>query len=319
MELAYRAFRGLKESVGGGWLGQAARLLGDIPESSAHAWLAVFGAFNAIIQTRYDEGIELLDVAMAMARRTNNQSALYLGTSIKGYALLLSGRWQEGMTLIDESAAAAASGQLDLRVASDIFCTTIAACRDSGDLERASQWADEGERWMKRNGSGGYPGVCRVHRAELKMLRGDWAGAEVEARQACTELEQYRLGDAVGYARNAIGEIRLRMGDLDGAAAAFDLAYESGHDAQPGLALLQLARGEVADAGKSIARAMNRKFVRISPAPGDPPTASPGLDSCLPRWMSPSRRATWRRPVWPSTSWKRSPPTTSGHSSGPVR
>ncbi|TAK02805.1 MAG: hypothetical protein EPO36_00850 [Chloroflexota bacterium] len=256
MELAYRAFRSGRESVGGGWLGQAARLLADIPESSSHAWLPTFGAFNAIIQMRYDEALEQLDAVMALARRTNNPSALYFGVSLKGYALMLTGRWQEGMTLIDEAAAAAASGQLDLRVASDIFCTTIAACREAGDLERAGQWADEGERWMKRNGSGGYPGVCRVHRAELKMLRGDWAGAEVEARQACTELEQYRLSDAVGYAQYAIGEIRLRMGDLEGAATAFDRAYELGHDGQPGLALLQLARGEVADAGKSIARAV---------------------------------------------------------------
>lgn len=76
MELAYRAFRGLKGSVGGGWLGQAARLLGDIPESSSHAWLAVFEAFNAIIQTRYVEGIELVDAAIAVARRTNNPSVL---------------------------------------------------------------------------------------------------------------------------------------------------------------------------------------------------------------------------------------------------
>ena len=28
-----------------------------------------------------------------------------------------------------------------------------------------------------------------------------------------------------------VGEVRLRMGDLDGAAEAFDRAYEFGHDA----------------------------------------------------------------------------------------
>ena len=256
MELAYRAFRSLNESVGGGWVGQAVRLLADLPESSSHAWLAVFRAFGALIQERTEDGLELVDAAVAMGRRTNNPSVVYLGTSLKGYTLLSKGQTEEGMALIDEAAAAASGGQLDLRVASDIFCTTIAACRETGDLERASHWADAGERWMKRNGAGGYPGICRVHRAELKMLRGDWAGAEVEARQACTELEQYRLGDAVGYAQYAIGEVRLRMGDLDGAAAAFDRAYEMGHSAQPGLALLQLERGEVADASKSIARAL---------------------------------------------------------------
>jgi class 3 adenylate cyclase len=46
------------------------------------------------------------------------------------------------------------------------------------------------------------------------------------------------------------------MGDLDAAAEAFDRAYEYGHDAQPGLSLLQLARGEVDEAAKSIGRAL---------------------------------------------------------------
>ena len=88
------------------------------------------------------------------------------------------------------------------------------------------------------------------------MLAGQWAEAEQEARQACEELERFRLLDGIGFANYAIGEVRLRMGDLDGAAEAFDRAYEYGHDGQPGLARLQLARGEVADAGRSIARAL---------------------------------------------------------------
>ena len=88
------------------------------------------------------------------------------------------------------------------------------------------------------------------------MLRGQWPEAEQEARQACTELERYGLMDAVGFAQYQVGEIRLRMGDLDAAAEAFDRAYEFGHDAMPGLALLQLARGEVAEAQRAIARAL---------------------------------------------------------------
>ena len=178
---------------------------------------------------------------------------------------LFTGSWEEGLANIDDAAAAASSGQLDLRVASDIYCNTIAACRNVGDLARASQWAEEGERWMRRNGAGGYPGICRVHRAEIKMLRGQWSEAEQEARQACEELERFRLLDSIGYAQYQIGEVRLRMGDLDAAAEAFDRAYEYGHDAQPGLAMLQLARGEVADAGRSIERAL----AATSPEGGD--------------------------------------------------
>jgi len=258
MELAYRAFRGLAAPVGGGWLARAGRLLADQPESGIHAWLGIFRTLGALMEGRIAEGIELADQTMDLASRHGNTDARYLAMSFKGMGQLFSGDWQGGLALIDEAAAAASSGQLELRTASDVHCNTIAACRNVGDLERAAMWAGESERWMRRHQAGGYPGICRVHRAELKMLHGEWPEAEQEAREACEELERFRLLDAVGYAHYAIGEVRLRMGDLAGAAEAFDRAYEQGHDAQPGLALLQLARGEVADAQRSIARALAR-------------------------------------------------------------
>lgn len=256
VRLSYHGFRSLAPAVGGGWLAQAQRLLADEPESGTHAWLQIFSFLAAAMESRFDDAIDIADRAIEIARRHGNDDALYLATSFKGQAQLMTGDWKSGLALIDEAAAAASSGQLDLRVASDIYCNTIAACRNVGDLRRAGEWAGEGERWMRRNGLGGYPGICRVHRAELKMLHGDWPEAEQEARQACDELRRFRLLDSVGFANYAIGEIRLRMGDLEAAAEAFDQAYEYGHDAMPGLALLQLARGEVADAQRSISRAL---------------------------------------------------------------
>jgi class 3 adenylate cyclase len=254
--LAYQAFRRLNGSIGGGWLARAERLLETEPESSLHARLAIFHALGALMATRIGEGIEFADRAMELARKHNDPDALFMAMSFKGMAEVFAGNWQAGLALIDEAATAASSGQLDLRVASDIYCNTISACRNAGDYKRAGQWADEGERWMRRQSAGGYPGVCRVHRAELKMLRGLWPEAEQEARQACEELERFGILDGVGYAHYQVGEVRLRMGDLEAAAEAFERAYEYGHDAQPGMALLQLARGEIEEAGRSIARAL---------------------------------------------------------------
>jgi class 3 adenylate cyclase len=256
MTLAYQAFQRVNGPVGGGWLARAERLLADEPEGKMHAALAVFHAFGAVMAGQIEQGIASADRAMELARRYDDANALYMAMSFKGMGQILTGNRQDGLANIDESAAAASAGELNLRIASDIYCTTIAACRNVGDLGRAAQWAGEGERWMRRNGAGGYPGICRVHRAELKMLHGQWSEAEQEARQACDELQRYRLLVGVGYAQYMIGEVRLRMGDLDGAAEAFDRAYEYGHDAQPGLALLQLARGEVDDARRSIDRAL---------------------------------------------------------------
>ena len=256
LTLGYQAFRAQTASVGGGWLGQAGRLLSEEPEGPMHARMAVFQIVPPLFAERLDDALVAADAAIEIARRTGNQDALYNAMSYRGVTLVMAGRQEEGQRDLDEAAAAAATGTLDLRVASDIYCVTIGACRTVGDLERAGQWADEGERWMERNGSGGYPGICRVHRAELKMLRGDWSGAEQEAREACDVLQQFRLLDGIGFAHYQIGEVRLRMGDLDGASEEFDLAYEYGHESQPGLANLHLARGEVEDARRSLDRAL---------------------------------------------------------------
>jgi class 3 adenylate cyclase len=267
MLLAYQSFRRRAFPIGAGWLARAERLLETEPESAVHARLAVFHALGALMAGRMNDGIALADRGMELARKHDDPSSLFMAMSFKGMAEVFSGNWQTGVALIDEAATAASSGQLDLRVASDIYCNTIAACRNLGDFQRARQWADEGERWMKRQSVGGYPGICRVHRAELKMLRGLWPEAEQEARQACEELERFGLLDSVGWAHYQVGEVRLRMGDLDGATEAFERAYEYGHDAQPGLALLNLARGEIDEAARAIARALTT--AAGSGGPGD--------------------------------------------------
>ena len=254
--LAYVFFRRQAPSVGGGWLGRAASLLEGTPESGMHAWLHLFAGMSAVFDHRMVDGLAHADRAIAVAREHGNADVQFMATSFKGYGEMHQGNIAEGLAFLDEAAAAATSGQVGLRVASDILCNTIAACRNIGDLKRAGQWADEGERWMRRQALGGYPGVCRVHRAELKMLRGQWPEAELEARQACEELQRFGLYDSLGFAHHEIGEIRLRMGDLEGAAEALERAYELGDDGQPGLALLHLARGELDDAWRSIERSL---------------------------------------------------------------
>src|SRR6187397_223315 len=254
--LSYLAFRRQAPSVGAGWLGRAAGLLEGVPESGMHAWLPLFAGMGAMMDHRMGDGLAFADRAIAVAREHGNADVQFMATSFKGYGEMHQGDMQLGLALLDEAAAAATSGQLDPRVASDILCNTIAACRNIGDLRRAGQWADEGERWMRRQALGGYPGICRVHRADLKMLRGQWPEAELEARQACEELQRFGLNDSLGFAHHWIGEIRLRMGDLQGAADAFERAYELGDDGQPGFALLHLARGEIEDAWRSIERAL---------------------------------------------------------------
>ena len=158
LRLAYLAFRRQADAVGAGWLARAEGLLATEPESATHAWLAVFGLVRALMGGRLDEAVSQADLAMDIARRHGNQDALALALSFKGMAQVMQGNWQEGVRLADEAAAAAMSGDLDLRIASDIWCNTITTCRNTGDTKRAGQWTDEAERWMRRQGVGGYTG-----------------------------------------------------------------------------------------------------------------------------------------------------------------
>ena len=87
-------------------------------------------------------------------------------------------------------------------------------------------------------------------------LRGEFSVAEDKARQAQTELTAFGRLPQAGAGSNEIGEVRLRLGDLDGAEEAFRTAHQLGHEPHPGLALVHLARGRTEAARASIATAL---------------------------------------------------------------
>ncbi|HEY6628794.1 MAG TPA: adenylate/guanylate cyclase domain-containing protein [Acidimicrobiia bacterium] len=255
--LGYLAARRQAFSIAGGWLARAHRLLEGHPESVVNAQIKVI----EIIETLYVRGdvagaIATADETVTLARRLGSRDAESQALAFKGIALIMVGQWKEGLGLLDEATAAAVSGEIGLRAASDIYCQTISACRAMADFRRAGEWTEEADRWMNRYSVTGYTGVCSVHRAELKRLHGNWPEAQEEARAACVDLERYHIIDAVGYAYHEIGEVLFRTGDLVGAEKAFLMAYENGENPQPGLALLMLARGEGAAAASSLASAL---------------------------------------------------------------
>ena len=173
----------------------------------------------------------------------------------KGRALVKSGKIDEGLELIDEATAAAVSGQLDPYSTTLVYCMTISSCQDVGDLRRAAEWTEAANRWCDRLDVTGFPGACRVHRAELMRMRGDLAAAEKVAIAACDELLDFeRYITAGGYYE--IGEIRRRLGDLPAAEEAYARANELGADPQPGLALLRLVEGKLDAAVAGITHAL---------------------------------------------------------------
>jgi tetratricopeptide (TPR) repeat protein len=260
--LAYFALRRQAYAVAGAWIARAEGLLEGQPESVGHVWLNTMYVGRALfVEGDMEATIHLSDVVLKGATSVGLSSAKSIAKSFKALAMIQQGEWRDGVRLLDEAASTAIVGGDDLRMTSDVYCNTIAACRNLGDYERAAEWTEEAERWMHTNSVHGYTGACMFHRAELKRLHGSWLEAEDEARRACSELERFHLTDYLGAAHYEIGEVRRRMGDLQTAEESFERAYENGHDAQPGLSLLMLDRGEVEAAAQSIGGAVITRSV----------------------------------------------------------
>jgi class 3 adenylate cyclase len=239
-------------SVGKAWLQRGERLLDAEPESVEYGYLA---RMRGTMATDPEEALAHAKRACELGSRFGDADLTALGLHDQGRILIVKGHVAEGMALLDEATLPAVSGELGPLMTAIIYCNTIEACKELADYRRAGDWTDAAKRWCEREGVGGFPGVCRVYRAGIMRLRGAWAEAEQEARRACDELRDFNLYyEAEAFYE--LGEIRLRLGDLSGAADAFRQAHELGRDPQPGLALLRLAEGKADTALASVSGAL---------------------------------------------------------------
>ncbi len=243
-------------SVSHGWFANAERLLEEEPESAEHGLLLLTRGVGAMFgEGSLAEAIADLERAFELARRHGDRDTQVLALSGKGRALVKSGEIEQGLALLDEATAAAVSGEVKPYSTGLVYCITISSCQDLGDYRRAAEWTEAANRWCDRLDVSGFPGACRIHRAEIMRLRGDLHDAERVAMAACEELGDFdRMITAGGYYE--IGEIRRRLGDFVAAEEAYGKANELGGDPQPGLALLRLAEGKLDAAVAGITRTL---------------------------------------------------------------
>ena len=169
--------------------------------------------------------------------------------------LILDGDVEQGLALLNEVGVATVSGDLDALSTGVVYCELVCALQGLGQYDVAEEWTEAMERWCRTNAIGSLHGRCRVHRAEILRLRGSCSEAETEALGACEELRPY-LRREMGWPLSELGRIRLRMADIEGAEEALLAAHRAGWDPQPGLALVRLAQGDVAEAVASIRDAL---------------------------------------------------------------
>ncbi len=229
-----------------GWAQRAERLLDGCEPCSALGRLVELRAIVALeIQHDVATALEHYDEALRIGRVSNDADVVAGALVGSGTALVRLGRVSEGLRLVDEAMIDAVSGLLGPVMTARIYCNTISLCQALGDIRRAFEWTEQAVVCSSRPGMGDFPGDCRMHRAEITRLRGDWAGAESELRLAMAALERWSPGH-VGQAWYELGEIELRRGDLAAAADAFDRAAKHEKDPQPGLAMLKLAQDDAA-------------------------------------------------------------------------
>jgi tetratricopeptide (TPR) repeat protein len=242
-------------SVARGWLSRAASYLVGVAEGREHGLLEWLGSKMAAVEGDLPEAVRRATRALALGRQLPDPDLEALGLVYAGLWRLAEGDVEDGTALQDEAAAAALAGAVSPWVSGTVYCGIIWGCRNRLDWQRAAQWTEQYARWCDGIDLAGYPGLCRLHRAEVLAVRGDLIAAEREIEEACRLLAA-NAPWAEGDAYRVLGDLRLGSGDLAAAEAAFRRAYELGWDPQPGLALLHLAHGRAEAAVRSLERSL---------------------------------------------------------------
>lgn len=242
LELAELHAHNLATDVAAGWVKRAERLLEGDDESSAKGYLLRWQAVAAFEKENdLDLAISLSEKVAEIGRANMDGNLEVLALQDQGRFLVAAGRLDEGMPLMDEAMIAAVAGDVTPIVVGRSYCNMLAVCDQTGDLRRAAEWTKAAEEWCQESESSPYPGVCRIFKAEMMWLNGDWVGAESEVLRASGELGL--LTDISGEAWYQFGVMRVRAGDYQGAEDAFQEALTRGREPVPGYAYVLRHQG----------------------------------------------------------------------------
>ena len=240
-------------AAGMGWLARSRRHAAGLPDCVELGFMSVLEATVLRYGGDLASAGPLAERATEIGERFGDRDLLALAIHTQGLILIAQGRVTEGVPLLDEAMTSVVAGEVGDYWAGAVYCNVIAACLEIADVRRAAEWAEAARAWSESIPSESlYPGLCRVNRAQVASLRGEWSLAEAESVLA-TEQLMITNPPLAAEALYETGDVRRRRGDLAGAEAAFERAHELGFQPQPGLGLLRLAQGKI-DAALSALR-----------------------------------------------------------------
>ena len=263
--LGFRLFARGEFGRAGGWLGRAQRLVEREGRDCVER-----GYLLLPVSQRHLSAGELREAHDAAARaadigeRFGEPDLIAFGRNLQGRVLLIEGRLDHGLALLDEAMVAATSGELSPVVTGIIYCSAIASCHRVYALDRVREWTAALSNWCEAHPQlGMFTGHCIVHRAEIMQLSGFWPEAVEEARRAVERCVHAMEREAGGRAHYQEAEIQRLRGEFAAAEAAYRSASRSGVEPQPGLALLRLAEGDGDAAASAIRRVLGATGDRL--------------------------------------------------------
>lgn len=243
LELGYTEVVRGREEAGVGWMARARRLFAETPEAPERGFVLALDAGMALEAGDLDGADRLAGEALVLGEEHGLATVSALARFLRGVVAVHRGQVAQGLRDVDEAMLPVQAGEVAPEWVGLLYCDTISLCHDLRDLPRAQRWTTLTERWLEGYAPAVmFTGICRVHRAQLKVMHGEWVGAEEEARQAAADLEPLDVGVS-GEAHYCLGEIHRLRGDLDAAEEAYLHAHGLGRDPLPGMALLSLPRG----------------------------------------------------------------------------
>jgi DNA-binding CsgD family transcriptional regulator len=241
----------------GGWLARTEQAIELAGECAASGYLLVPAFLDALEGSGDIATAEELAVrTIELGRRFEDPDLLALGLLCHGEVLIAGREAAKGIARLDEVMLAVTAGEVGPITSGIVYCAVVLECMKLFDYARASEWTRALTAWCDSQPDlVPYRGQCLVHRSQLEQAAGNWQNAVTIVRQACERLTD-PPHPAVGLAHYQAGELHRLLGAFDDALLAYREASRSGYQPLPGLALLELARGDTEAAAATIRLAL---------------------------------------------------------------
>ncbi len=250
----------------GGWLSRSEGLIGE-GDCVARGFLLIPALLGALDSNDPATARDMAMEARAVANRFDDPDLRAFGTLGHGQALIALGEPAPGLALLDEVMLSVEAGDVGPITSGIVYCAVVLECMQLFDLPRAAEWTSSLDRWCAAQPDlVPYRGQCLVHQSQLQQAAGKWSDAATTARSVCVRLTD-PPHPALGLACYQEAELHRLVGEFDAAAEAYGQASRAGHHPMPGLALLELARGDVLAAAASIDRALGETRPAFQRAP----------------------------------------------------